>query len=133
MNAQQVPQCKQRRVTYLLSTIYYVRNPAWIETTVCLYLLYICHTVIRRQLQNVVYMKKNRCSKKKEKRGGNIGSCPHVPVIRPVCNWEICVYLHILEAMICGIIDPIFFVFVFLKVSWSFYKQTMTCFSREKT
>jgi hypothetical protein len=46
---QQVPQCKQRRVTYLLSTIYYVRNPAWIETTVCLYLLYICHTVIRRR------------------------------------------------------------------------------------
>jgi hypothetical protein len=40
MNAQQVPQCKQRRVTYLLSYIH-VRNPVWIETTVCLYLLYI--------------------------------------------------------------------------------------------
>ena len=40
---------------------YYVRKPAWIETTVWLYLLYICHTVIHRKLQNVVYMKKNRC------------------------------------------------------------------------
>ena len=57
MNAQQVPQCKQRRVTYLLSYIH-VRNPVWIETTVCLYLLYICHPVIHRELQNVVYMKK---------------------------------------------------------------------------
>jgi hypothetical protein len=25
-----------------------------------LYLLYICHTVIHRKLENVVYMKKNR-------------------------------------------------------------------------
>ena len=64
MNAQQVPQCKQRRVTYLLSDIH-VRNPVWIETTVCLYLLYICHPVIHRELQNVVYMNKNRCSRKR--------------------------------------------------------------------
>ena len=35
-------------------------------------------TVIHRKLQNVVYMKKNRCSKKKHKK--NTGSCPHVPV-----------------------------------------------------
>jgi hypothetical protein len=39
----------------------YVWNPVWIETTVWLFLLYICHTVIHRKLQNVVYMKKNRC------------------------------------------------------------------------
>ena len=57
MNAKQVPQCKQRRVSYLLSYIH-VRNPEWIETTVCLYLLYICYPVIHRELQNVVYMKK---------------------------------------------------------------------------
>jgi hypothetical protein len=50
-------QSRQRRVTYLLSYIH-VRNPVWIETTVCLYLLYICHPVIHRELQNVVYMKK---------------------------------------------------------------------------
>jgi hypothetical protein len=40
--------------------------------------------VIHRKLENVVYMKKNRYSKKKEKRkrgDGNIGSYPHVPVI----------------------------------------------------
>jgi len=50
-----------------------------------LYLLYICHTVIHRKLQNVVYMKKKSMLKKKKKRGG-IGSCPHVPVSSPpVC------------------------------------------------
>ena len=66
MNVQQVPQCKQRRVTYLLSSnLYHVRNPAWIETTVWLYLLYICHTVIHRKLQNVVYTARTaRFSKK---------------------------------------------------------------------
>jgi hypothetical protein len=64
MSAQQVPQCKQRRVTYLLSYIH-VRNPVWIETTVCLYLLYICHPVIHRELQNVVYMNKKSMFKKK--------------------------------------------------------------------
>ena len=74
MNAQQVPQSRQRRVTYLLSYIH-VRNPVWIETTVCLYLLYICPPVIHRELQNVVYMKKKSMFKKK---GG--GSCPQVPV-----------------------------------------------------
>ena len=52
----------------------HVRNPVWIETTVCLYVLYICHPVIRRELQNVVYMKKKSMFKKK---GG--GSCPQVP------------------------------------------------------
>jgi hypothetical protein len=47
-----------------------------------LYLLYICHAVIHRKLQNVVYMKKSRCSKKKrKKKGSNIGSCPQVPVL----------------------------------------------------
>jgi hypothetical protein len=57
MNAKQVPQCKQSRVTYLLSYTYrYVRNLVWIETTVWLFLLYICHTVIHRKLQNVEYM-----------------------------------------------------------------------------
>ena len=50
--------------------------------------------MLHRKLQNVVYMKKNRCSKKniekkgggatskREKKGGNIGSCPHVPVLQ---------------------------------------------------
>ena len=76
MNAQQVPQCKQIEVTLIPSSsiLYYVRNPAWIETTVCLYLLYICHTVIHRKLQNVVYMKKKIDvikKKKKKKEGGN--------------------------------------------------------------
>ena len=75
MNAQRVPQCKQRRVTYLLSYIH-VRNPVWIETTVCLYLLYICHPVIYRELQNVVYMKKKIDVQEK---GG--WSCPQVPVV----------------------------------------------------
>ena len=39
----------------------------WIETTVCLYLLYIhvCHPVIHRELQNVVYMEKYQCSRKR--------------------------------------------------------------------
>ena len=50
--------------------------------------------MIHRTLQNVVYMKKSRCSKKnkkikkggggqhlKKKKGSNIGSCPQVPVI----------------------------------------------------
>ena len=43
----------------------------------------ICHTVIHRKLQNVVYMKKSRCllKKKRKKKGGNIGSCPQVPVM----------------------------------------------------
>ena len=50
--------------------IYHARNPAWIKTIVWLYLLYICHTVIHRKLQNVVYMKKSRCTKKKKKKGG---------------------------------------------------------------
>jgi hypothetical protein len=40
-------------------------------------LLYICHPVVHRKLQNVVYMKKNRCSKKKKKGATyTIGSCP---------------------------------------------------------
>ena len=43
----------------------YVRNPVWIETTVWLVLLYICHTVIQRKLQNVVYMNKKSMFKKK--------------------------------------------------------------------
>jgi hypothetical protein len=43
----------------------YVRNPVWIETTVWLFLLYICHTVIHRKLQNVVYMKKKIDVKKR--------------------------------------------------------------------
>jgi hypothetical protein len=49
----------------------------WIETTVCLYLLYIhvCHPVIHRELQNVVYMEKKSMFKKKVG-----GSCPQVPV-----------------------------------------------------
>ena len=46
-------------------TCIHVRNPVWIETTVCLYLLYICHPVIHRELQNVVYMKKKSMFKKK--------------------------------------------------------------------
>jgi hypothetical protein len=33
----------------------------------------------KQNQQNVVYMKKNRCSKERKKGGwGNIGSCPHV-------------------------------------------------------
>jgi hypothetical protein len=71
---------------YCSIVLYDVRNPAWIETTVR---LYICHTVIHRKLQNGVYMKKKIHVKKKggsniykkKKKGGNIGSCPHVPVI----------------------------------------------------
>jgi hypothetical protein len=54
------------RYRNLVTPGYHVRNPAWIETTVWLYLLYICHTVIHRKLHNVVYMKKSRCSKKKK-------------------------------------------------------------------
>jgi hypothetical protein len=42
-----------------------VRNTVWIETTVCLYVLYICHPVIHRELQNVVCMKKKSMFKKK--------------------------------------------------------------------
>jgi hypothetical protein len=79
MNAQQVPQCKQRRVTYLLSYIH-VRNQVWIETTVCLYLLYICHPVIHRELQNVVYIEKKSMFKKKEG-----GSYQQVPVVKMFC------------------------------------------------
>ena len=43
--------------------------------------------MIHRKLQNVVYMKKKsmfikkKKKKKKKKKGGNIGSCPQVPVI----------------------------------------------------
>ena len=44
---------------------YTCQKPVWIEATVCLYLLYICHLVIHRELQIVVYMKKNRCSRKR--------------------------------------------------------------------
>ena len=51
MNAQQVPQCKQRRVTYLLT---YIMS----ET---------------RHGHNK--------KKEKEKKGSNIGSCPQVPVV----------------------------------------------------
>ena len=40
----------------------HVRNPVWIETTLW---LYICHPVIHRKLQNVVYMKKKIDVKKK--------------------------------------------------------------------
>ena len=76
MNAQQVPQCKQSRLTYLLSYTY-VRNPVWIETTVRLFLLYICHTVIHRKLQNVVYMKKKSMLKK---RGDGQSEAPKGPV-----------------------------------------------------
>ena len=36
---------------------------------------------MHRKLQNVVYMKKNRCKKKEKKGGDIIGSCPHVPVV----------------------------------------------------
>ena len=39
------------------------------------FIVYICHPVIHRELQNVVYMKKKSMFKKK---GG--GSCPQVPV-----------------------------------------------------
>ena len=67
---------KEEWLTFYL--LYHVRNLAWIETTVWLYLLYICHTVIHRKLQNVVYM--NKKSMFKKKREGNIGSCPHVLV-----------------------------------------------------
>jgi hypothetical protein len=53
-----------KNIDYVIAHRYLinVRNPAWIETTVWLYLLYtgICHTVIHRKLQNVVYMKKMR-------------------------------------------------------------------------
>ena len=47
------------------------------------FLLYICHTVIHRKLQNVVYMKKKLMLKKKEGWAirSTIGSCPQVPVI----------------------------------------------------
>ena len=81
MNAQQVPQCKQRRVIYLLSYIH-VRNPVWIETTVCLYLLYICHPVIHRELQNVVYMKKKIDVQEKGGRILSTSTCaPTVSII----------------------------------------------------
>ena len=50
--------------------------------------------MIHRKLQNVVYMKKSRCTKKKEgaisyiKKGSNIGSCPQVPVENTEENCE---------------------------------------------
>jgi hypothetical protein len=34
------------RVSDMITNLYHVRNPAWIETTAWLYLLYICHTVL---------------------------------------------------------------------------------------
>ena len=65
-------------MTYLLSYIH-VRNPVWIETTVCLYLLYICHPVIHRELQNVVYM--NKKIDVQEKGGGG-------PVHKYLCKFQ---------------------------------------------
>ena len=48
-------------------------------------LLYICHTVIHRKLQNVVYMIHEKKLMLKKKEGwairSTIGSCPQVPVI----------------------------------------------------
>ena len=63
--------------------LYTGQNPVWIETTVWLFLLYKCHTVIHRRLQNVVYMKKKKSMLKKRGKGNqrhHIGSCPQVPV-----------------------------------------------------
>ena len=37
--------------------------------------------MIHRKLQNVVYMKKKSMFIKKKRGGGNIGSCPQVPVL----------------------------------------------------
>jgi hypothetical protein len=47
------------------------------------FFLYICHTVIHRKLQNVVYMKKKLMLKKKEGWAirSTIGSCPQVPPV----------------------------------------------------
>ena len=65
------------------TSLIHVRNPVCIETTLCLYLLYICHPVIHRELQNVLYMKKNRRKKKidvQEKKKGE------GPVHKYLCN-----------------------------------------------
>ena len=91
---------------YLLSYIH-VRNPVWIETTVCLYLQYICHPVIHRELQNVVYMEKNRCSRKR--REG--------PVHKYLCMVGCLLF-------ICFLIRLIFFMDPFqlnLKIIWQFH------------
>ena len=83
MNAQQIPQSRQRRVTYLLSYIH-VRNPVWIETTVCLYLLYICHTVIYRKLQIVVYMKKKIDVQEKGGRVLSTSTCENIKYVKVI-------------------------------------------------
>ena len=62
-----------------------VRNPVWIETTVWLFLLYICHTVIHKKLQNVVYMKNIDVKNGGWAISGTIGFCPQVPVIDNSC------------------------------------------------
>ena len=67
-----------------LSKPYACQKPS-MDRNCCLivFLLYICHTVIHRELQNVVYMKKKLMLKKKEGWAirSTIGSCPQVPVI----------------------------------------------------
>ena len=58
------------------SLIILCQKPGMDRTTVWLYLLYICHTMIHRKLQNVVYikkksmLKKNKINKKKNKKKG---------------------------------------------------------------
>jgi hypothetical protein len=70
-------------LTSIFCSCIYVRNPLWIETTVWLYLLYICHTVIHRKLQNVVYMKIKSMLKK---RGGAIRGTIGYPVHKYLCT-----------------------------------------------
>ena len=82
--------CKQSRVTYLLPYTY-IRNPIWIETTVWLFLLYICHTVIHRKLQNVAYMKKKSMLKK-----GGMGNQRHHRVLSTsTCVWYLQTFLTV--------------------------------------
>jgi hypothetical protein len=67
-----------------LSKPYACQKPS-MDRNCCLivFLLYICHTVIHRKLQNVVYMQKKLMLKKKEGWAirSTIRSCPQVPVI----------------------------------------------------
>jgi hypothetical protein len=60
----QLPKMSQRKT---LSKPYACQKPS-MDRNCCLivFLLYICHTVIHRKLQNVVYMKKKLMLKKKQ-------------------------------------------------------------------
>ena len=73
---------------FLCITVWHIYNQTVVSihtgflTTVWLFLLYICHTVIHRKLQNVVYMKKIDV---KEKRGGGQSEAPYRVLSTSTC------------------------------------------------